>query len=576
MNDSSDEWAALMTTLAELDRSLETGQAPPPERDELDGRLTRSIRKALKTNARAELGPDAVAEVASSSTAALRKLAGHIKIDSRIYYNPRELERTADLIQNQIESTRILDRNIRLVSSLTDLLETVFENQTGDEDESQLQSCFECRCEMIYRLACWCSVGYSNDEWDLDPELRKIIDTTIDRLWRMPYSVNKVPVRGWNIDLEIAYIVLNTQIKPLFTAQKTFSRHVNPATGRKIERKEEHLLGPSSDSLDEPAWKLEGIGLWNAMCIVLDRLHHDPGLKEIWPLLIPPIVTLVESTMPHYRLRGIQLSICLLRNVQPLLICQTGINSILQNAFSTTFSLLNIQQTYALLDAAFEATRLLIDVEWRASRQTARDQAARYLHLNRLIEQAIFNALTFGKGQGQPGQVELHLFAVSRFIEITRDLGYGIGRYIRVILPYLCETLLSLTLSRSSYLVVIEINKLLQLLFAMCADLLVEWRSRLVAVYATCWLEWRRAGADEADGPGHVLSEPEVEAVRQSTIEDTLKSFVKPDHASGDERSGGSNQEEGQRQEELLKMIKTVRETDPLLDELFGPLFVSS
>jgi len=318
------------------------------------------------------------------------------------------------------------------------------------------------------------------------------------------------------------------------------------------------------------------------MGILLDRLHQDPGLREIWPLIIPPIITLVESSVPRYRLRGLQLSIHLLRNVPPLLICQTGINSILQNAFSTTFGLLNIQQTFDLLNAAFDASMMLIEVQWKASQQTPKDQANRYNQINQLMEESVFNALSFGKGQGHDGQMELHNFAVRRVIEITRELGYGIGRHIRVIMPYLCETLLNLTLSRASYSTVIEINKLLKLLFSTCEDLLLEWRSRLIVVLATCWIEWR-PGPESKPHPvpstkqhnvsQQELSDDELEAVRKSIVEDTLKSFIRHVGGSNGDAGHGDNQGQDEQMKELLKMMKTITDSHPLLNELFDPLF---
>jgi len=113
----------------------------------------------------------------------------------------------------------------------------------------------------------------------------------IDHLWQIPHPIKHVHLRHWNINLEIGFVILDKHIKPLFTRQKILSRNVNPSTGRKIEVKQGHLFGPTSDSLDEPIWKIEGVGFWNAMGILLDRLHQDPGLREIWPLIIPPIIT---------------------------------------------------------------------------------------------------------------------------------------------------------------------------------------------------------------------------------------------------------------------------------------------
>lgn len=75
---------------------------------------------------------------------------------------------------------------------------------------------------------------------------------------------------------------------------------------------------------------------------------------------------------------------------------------------------------------------MLIEVQWKASQQTPKDQANRYNQINQLMEESVFNALSFGKGQVNDGQTELHNFAVRRIIEITRELGYGIGRHLRV------------------------------------------------------------------------------------------------------------------------------------------------
>jgi hypothetical protein len=102
-------------------------------------------------------------------------------------------------------------------------------------------------------------------------------------------------------------------------------------------------------------------------------------------------------------------------------------------AFSATFSLLNVRQTYELMDAAFDASMVLIGVQFKASGQGRKDEAARYEQMDQLLEESVFNALTFGKSQGQQdGMSPLYAFATRRFSEMTLELGYGIGRYVRV------------------------------------------------------------------------------------------------------------------------------------------------
>ncbi|EFP82365.1 uncharacterized protein PGTG_08321 [Puccinia graminis f. sp. tritici CRL 75-36-700-3] len=584
-------------------------QLAPTERNEAqveqDDRIQETLKNIISCGTHPETDQQTSVELLALTSKALQKLATQIQIDSTIYYNPRELPPSQELSRTQTASIEILGRKIRLISTLTDLLEKkiIPEDSSRDQDEILLlESNFECRCEMIYRLSCWCSMGYSNDEWELRAEHRDKIMRTIDRLWRLPHSIEKVPLRGWNINLEIAYIILEKQIKPLFARQHLLSsRHLNPATGRKIERKQDHLFAPRSDSLDEPLWKLEGIGFWNAICLLLERLHQDPGLKEIWPLLIPPIITLAESSIPRYRLRGIQLSIALLEDVPPLIICQTGINSILQNAFSTTFSLLNIEQTHALLSSGFEASKRLIEVEWRASGQTREAQAARYEQLNRLLAEAIFNPLAFCKSHSTTSHIDLHLFAVTRLAEIARELGFGIARYVRVILPYLCETLLSLHLSSTTYNLVIEVNELIGLLFKTCREVIEEWRSRLIVVFSTCWIEWTSSSSSEDDHPlnennnnnkpsdpsssfsnnnnRRLISEEQIDSLHRSIIRHTFMSFINPtahpDHPRDAGVCGVANDVDHPLSDPLLQMINSIQHSHPSLTRFFAPLFTS-
>ncbi|POW13290.1 hypothetical protein PSHT_07821 [Puccinia striiformis] len=540
-----EQWSRLTTSLEELDQTLQAGGEIQWNNnrnglDDLEEKLS-----STKTGGYNHHG----GKLLELTSRVLLRLTALIKVDSDLYYNPRELERTTELIKAQTDFIKTLDSKIRLISNLVTLSISI---QTDNNNNELVDSYFESRCELIYRLSCWCSTGYTNDEWVLQPELAKLITTTIDKLWLIPYtSIEKIRVRDWNLTLEISYMILDKQIKPLFTHLS--SRHINPLTGRKIDLPQEHLFGPTSNSLDEPIWKIEGIGLWNAICILLDRLNHDPGLNHIWPLLIPPIITLIENNIPRYRLPGIQLSIHLLRNVSPTLICQSGINSILQNAYTNTFGLLNLKQTYKLLKSTFEANIQLIKLEY----DHFHNQEDRYNKLNKLIEDSIWNALSFGKKTGSEG-VDLHVFAFDSFMVVSDQLGFGMGRYIRVIIPYLCETLLNLQiLDQDNYKIVLKINSLIKRLFHTCFELLIEWKSRLIVVYSSCWIEW---SSPSTLSENRSFSGEDLLKVRDSIIEDVFHSMG---IVTGAEK-----------EEDLVEMIRIIKTDHPILNQLFDPLYL--
>ncbi|KAI9612977.1 hypothetical protein H4Q26_010247 [Puccinia striiformis f. sp. tritici PST-130] len=91
----------------------------------------------------------------------------------------------------------------------------------------------------------------------------------------------------------------------------------------------------------------------------------------------------------------------------------------------------------------------------------------------------------FREENGSEG-VDLHVFAVDSFMVVSDELGF-----VWVIIPYLCETLLNLQLlDQDNYKIVLKINSLIKRLFRTCFELLIEWKSRLIVVYSSCWIEW--------------------------------------------------------------------------------------
>jgi hypothetical protein len=127
---------------------------------------------------RNKTSPGAISqETLTLTSRILSALTPHLRIDSRIYYNPRELDQTAEWSHAQADALNALDRTVRLVSSLAELLHKLLQHTPQNQHEALLGAYFKSRCELIYRLSCWCSIGYSNDEWDLEPELRSQISS---------------------------------------------------------------------------------------------------------------------------------------------------------------------------------------------------------------------------------------------------------------------------------------------------------------------------------------------------------------------------------------------------------------
>ncbi|MBW0494264.1 hypothetical protein O181_033979 [Austropuccinia psidii MF-1] len=490
-------------------------------------------------------------EIISLSFFFLHSLLPLLEIDSDFFFNPKELPETDELIENKANAVDSVSQAIAFASVLVQALSKYY--YVCQHALAQLT--LEIRWRLVYRLSRWFSTGYINDEWRLTEATRDKIQQTLGRLWDFPCTIDNKLGPQWDSHLELASMILTNEIKPLFTEDGGSSRKVS-STGRRVQNEQEHLFGPASSAFDESQpWKLEGMGFWNSICDILNRLHHKLGLQEIWPLLIPPIITLLEESTPRYRLRGLQMSISLLEHTPSPIICRTGIDSLLQSFFSTTFSFLNIPQTLDLLNSTFEANLKLIESQWLASQKNRQDQVARYNRYDQLMEESVFNVLAFGKTREKHTN-SINDFIIIRMSNMVHMLGYPIGRYLRVILPFLCETLLNLDSNQPSWITIQLANKLIVDLFSTCPDLLVKWKSRIIVVLATVWLNSQTCGNNCETDFNQSL------AMLKQSIIDILR-YVAANNVEGqrDNTSG-----------DLLEMMKVMKQENSSLKDIFDPI----
>ncbi|KAG8899686.1 hypothetical protein FRB99_006499 [Tulasnella sp. 403] len=126
---------------------------------------------------------------------------------------------------------------------------------------------------------------------------------------------------------EVISTVLTSHLKPLFLANP--HPRVNLDSGRKLY--EHDGSRPSyQDYLDDQKWKTDGKGCWNTLAWCVTQLQVD-DFEALWPMLIPPMMTIMDDHDAGFRIRGIRIAKELIRKVDPRLLKRTGIDSLLSS-----------------------------------------------------------------------------------------------------------------------------------------------------------------------------------------------------------------------------------------------------
>lgn len=165
--------------------------------------------------------------------------------------------------------------------------------------------------------------------------------------------------------------VLSTYIRPLFLSIDG-GGSVDEATGR-LRRDRVGMAaaqGRAGDA-DEVPWKTKQAGVHSTLQACLEavaRLHSEqatPSLwSHLWPLLLPPLLTLAEDPSPPWRLRGAQLIATHLLAPYPLrLLRAANLVPHLREVLETDLTYLSSSSGVGvkLLDVALDGLRVLAE-----------------------------------------------------------------------------------------------------------------------------------------------------------------------------------------------------------------------
>ncbi|CAE6455635.1 unnamed protein product [Rhizoctonia solani] len=269
-----------------------------------------------------------------------------------------------------------------------------------------------------------------------------------------------------------AACVLNDHVKPLFQASVHPGVHLD--SGRI-----KHNAISVQNMYDEQPWKINGAGCWNILkWTLLNMDSHD--VETLWPLAIPPLLTLLDDYKPVYKLKGVDVTQVLLKKAPASLLSRTGVDELLFKSLRGALLNLTSDSAPELLRMTIPCYLALIDIV------LPNDDLKRYTKLSEIITDVIIPGWLYASSR-----VEVMIESVYVLSLVVQTLGAGSIRFLKAIIPQLTENLFpkEFSLAHTTRKLQIASAKCLLLVMTNARPRIPYWRIRILDGLLRCWVE---------------------------------------------------------------------------------------
>lgn len=330
----------------------------------------------------------------------------------------------------------------------------------------------------------------------------------------------QVDSNGGELISSLVHHFLKLTVRPLFIKAKPTAV---TDTGRKntttvLPKK---ITAESMDDTVNRPWKSD------KDAYALDLLRwcvsalNEMLVEEVWPMVVPPLLTLVDDVETRHKQLGAELIKQLLEVTPPPLLSKTGLGEVFEEALMPCLTYLPTitpeAESITLLDAVYPALLALAEIRFPkahpgSSKHTPEEVARRRIRfLDTIVRKGIIYGYTHCSNY--PGVVS-SLFG--HLVALLNELGIESVKHLKYILPMLTETL-SHPLADARVETLISATKALQSVILNGWPRMAVHRGEVLKGLAFCWLTVQ-------EGQGEELARLKVE-MRQ-TVE-MLKAAVR-------------------------------------------------
>lgn len=303
---------------------------------------------------------------------------------------------------------------------------------------------------------------------------------------------------------------LRLTIRPLFaktqnpavTAQGRRSIQTSTPRARTIIAEDESEVKP---------WKLAkesfALDLLRWVLLTIDA----EGIEKFWPLLVPPILTLVDDSEPKYKAKGCDLLRPLLEITPPQLLKRTGLANVFEEALTPCLTYLPTltpeDESIMLLNAAYPA--LIALAKTRYPIPSPVDTLSDAAHQRaKALDKLIWDGVLFAHAHsGERVRIAQCLFA--HLDSIVQELNIHTVKHLKNLVPLLSGTLAE-PLGPAYPPLLVQAARTMQSVVLSSWMRMEAWRAEVLRGDAVCWV---RIVADEEEKEGFAEVKTELRKV---------------------------------------------------------------
>ncbi|KAF9498275.1 hypothetical protein BDN71DRAFT_1481305 [Pleurotus eryngii] len=266
--------------------------------------------------------------------------------------------------------------------------------------------------------------------------------------------------------------ILSEHLKPIFRTNPHPLLHTS--TGRKLPRPAGGPLA-SSDYYESQSWK-DHPGAPNLVSWCVRHIPNDYW-DELWHLIIPPIMSLLDDYEAKYKVQGAKIVSEMLRIVPRTVLKRTGIDGLLNTSLQTCLAHLQRPESATLIREAIPASVSL------ATLTTDQGSQDRFDHLSALLGDGIIGGIWLYSS--------LDLAAVEASVEalplVIDALGLGCTRFLKALIPQLVHPL---SQNNTSSVIDFQLHSTRALghVIGACAPRMHRWKCSIVDAVGRCWV----------------------------------------------------------------------------------------
>ncbi|KAL1701083.1 hypothetical protein EV121DRAFT_282920 [Schizophyllum commune] len=268
---------------------------------------------------------------------------------------------------------------------------------------------------------------------------------------------------------DIVTRLLTTEIKPAF--QGSPHPQLNTSTGRKLPRQAGGAMA-GQDFYEEQAWKADA----SAVALVGWCARHmdKDAYEDLWHLIIPPVMTLLDDYQSAYKLRGIVVVRDMLARVPAGLLKRTGVAALLQTSLNKSLGVTEGPHAPAILREASAAILSLVALT------TVEGSRERFDQLCALLGDGIIGTTwTYASREK-----DVMLASLQALPAVVDALGVGAARYLRVLLSQLSHVLEEDMPVKHQLASLEALDSVLK----QCGPCIHRWRGTLLDGIARAWV----------------------------------------------------------------------------------------